>query len=56
MDARSGIGDWLGRLIQMTLALYLIPALVIVLVVGSVGILVLTVGRLFLGPIPKSIG
>ena len=35
------------RLIQMTLALYLIPALLIVLLVGAVGILVVGVIRFF---------
>ena len=35
------------RLIQMTLVLYLIPALLIVLLVGAVGILVVGVIRFF---------
>jgi len=35
------------RLIQMTLALYLIPAFLIVLLVGAVGILVIGVVRFF---------
>ena len=35
------------RLIQMTLALYLVPALLIVLLVGAVGILVIDVIRSF---------
>ncbi len=35
------------RLIQMTLALYLIPAFLIVLLVGAVGILVVGVIRFF---------
>ena len=35
----------------MTLALYLIPALWVVLVVGGMGMLVLAIGRLFTGPI-----
>jgi len=35
------------RLIQMTLALYLIPAFLIVLLVGAVGILVVGVSRFF---------
>ena len=40
----------------MALALYLVPALLIVLVVGGVGMLVLTVGRLLMGPIQRSVG
>ena len=36
-----------GRLIQITLALYLLPALLIVLLVGGVGILAVLVSRLF---------
>jgi len=35
------------RLVQMTLALYLIPAFLIVLLVGAVGILVVGVIRFF---------
>jgi len=56
MDKRSDYTDLAGRLIQMALALYLIPALLIVLVVGGVGMLVLTVGRLLTGPIQRSVG
>jgi hypothetical protein len=37
--------DWLGRLIQITLALYLIPALLVVLVVGGIGMVVLAAAR-----------
>jgi hypothetical protein len=55
MDNRLVRSDLAGRLIQMTLAFYLVPALLIVLVVGGVGMLVLTVGRL-LGPIQRSVG
>lgn len=40
---RSSLGCWL---IRTTLALYLLPALLIVLLVGAVGILVLDVARL----------
>ena len=36
-----------GRLIQITLALYLLPALLIVLLVGGAGILAVLVSRLF---------
>ena len=37
---------WLGRPIQVALTLYLIPALLVVLVVGGIGMLVLAVARL----------
>ena len=38
---------WLGRLIQVALGLYLIPALLVVLLVGGIGMLVLAVAWLF---------
>jgi nitrate reductase NapE component len=50
-DRRSVASDHAGRLIQIALALYLIPALVVVLAVGGVGMMVLMVGRLVTGPI-----
>jgi hypothetical protein len=53
---RLDCSDLAGRLIQMALAFYLIPALLIVLVVGGMGMLVLTVSRLFTGPIQGSVG
>jgi hypothetical protein len=56
MDNRSDWTDLAGRLIQMALALYLLPALLIVLVVGGVGMLVLAVGRSLTGPIRRSVG
>jgi len=56
VDNRSVKRDLAGRLIQIALALYLVPALLVVLVVGGVGMLVLTVGRLFSGPIQRSVG
>jgi hypothetical protein len=56
MDTRLAGSAVAGRAIQMALALYLVPALLIVLVVGGVGILVLAVGRLFMGPMPRSVG
>jgi hypothetical protein len=40
-----------GRLSQITLALYLLPALLAVLVVGGVGIFILKLSQLFSGPI-----
>lgn len=36
-----------GRVIQITLAVYLLPAFLIILMVGGVGILVLKIGRIF---------
>jgi nitrate reductase NapE component len=56
MDSRIDCSDLLGRLIHMVLALYLLPALLIVLVVGGVGMLVLMMGRLFFGPMRRSVG
>jgi len=41
--------DRVGRPIQIALALYLVPALVVVLVVGAVGMLILATARLFVG-------
>ena len=37
----------LGRLIQVALAFYLIPVLLIVLVVGGVGMVILAIARVF---------
>ena len=56
MDIRSVSGDRAGRLLQMALAIYLIPALLVVLVASAVGMLILTVGRLFANPLPRSAG
>ena len=54
MDGMSGLMDGqaqgtmrLGGLIQAVLALYLIPVLLIVLVVGGIGMLILAVARVF---------
>jgi hypothetical protein len=47
----SVASDYAGRLIQTALVLYLIPALLVVLAVGSVGIMVVGVGRLLIGPV-----
>jgi hypothetical protein len=41
LEGRTG---W-GRLIQMALAIYLIPALLVVLLVGGIGILVLAAAQ-----------
>jgi hypothetical protein len=47
-----------GRLIQIVLALYLMPVLLVVLMVGGAGLLVLAVGRLIsaAGPIRYTAG
>jgi hypothetical protein len=55
LEKRSIATDRASRLIQVALALYLIPALLVVLTVGGVGILVLGIGRLFTGPIQESV-
>ena len=39
--------DWAGRLVQIALAIYLLPALLVVLVVGGLGMLVIAVVSLF---------
>jgi serine kinase of HPr protein (carbohydrate metabolism regulator) len=44
-----------GRLIQITLAIYLLPALMAVFVVGGVGICLLKFGQLLTGPIQRSV-
>jgi hypothetical protein len=43
---RSEGTAWLSRLIQIALAIYLIPALLIVLVVGGLGMVVVAAARL----------
>ncbi len=40
-----------GRIIQVGLALYLLPALMVVLAVGGLGMLILAGGRLLYAPI-----
>ena len=52
----SVASDYAGRLIQIALALYLIPALLVVLAVGSVGIMAVGVGRLLIGPVRGPLG
>ena len=56
IDRRTGASDRTGRLIRMVLGIYLLPALLVVLVVGGVGILVVAVGKLVEGPIQSSVG
>ena len=46
-EERSVVSHLAGRLIQITLALYLLPALLIVVVVGGAGNLALMVSQLF---------
>ncbi len=55
-DRRPVASDHAGRLIQITLALCLTPALLVVLAVGGAGMIVLAVGRLVTGPVRKSLG
>ena len=55
-DRRSGANDHTGRFIQIALALYLIPALLVVLAVGGVGMTVLVIGRLVTGPVREPLG
>jgi hypothetical protein len=45
-----------GRLIQITLAVYLLPALMAVIVVGGAGICLLKFGQLFTGLVQTSLG
>jgi nitrate reductase NapE component len=45
MDMRPSDVRGLSRLVQVALAVYLIPALLIVLVVGGCGMLILAVAR-----------
>lgn len=50
-EEESAISHLAGRLIQITLALYLLPALLAVLAVGGVGIFILKFIRFFSGPL-----
>ena len=45
-EEHSGLYYLAGRLIQITLVLYLLPALLVVLVVGAAGLLALKIGRI----------
>jgi hypothetical protein len=45
-DEESSVSRLAGRLIQITLALYLLPALLAVLVVGGIGIFILKFSQL----------
>jgi hypothetical protein len=46
-DGGSAVNYYVGRLIQIALALWLLPALVIVLAVGGIGIVALAISRMF---------
>lgn len=52
------VSDIAGRLIQVILALYLIPVLFFVLMVGGMGCIVLSLGRLIstVNPIHRTAG
>ena len=54
-EEESVLSHLAGRLIQITLALYLLPALLAVLVVGVLGTFILKCSQLFLGPVKKSV-
>jgi hypothetical protein len=56
VDKRPVGSDLAGRMIQIALALYLLPVLVIVVAVSCLGMLVLLVSRLVTGLIHKSAG
>lgn len=45
VDGDSAPYQLAGRIIQITLAVYLLPALLVVLMVGGLGILVMRIGR-----------
>jgi hypothetical protein len=55
-NRRPVASDHAARLIQIALALYLIPALLVVLAVGGVGMMVLVVGRLVTDPVREPLG
>lgn len=54
-DGDSAVNYHGGRLIQIALTLWLLPALVILLAVGGMGIMVLTISRMLIGPAPQSL-
>jgi hypothetical protein len=55
-EEQSVVSHLAGRLIQIILALYLLPALMVVLVVGGVGIFILKISHILTGPIERSAG
>ena len=46
-DGGSTVNYYAGRLIQISLTLWLVPALVIVLALGGIGILAIAISRVF---------
>jgi hypothetical protein len=56
MEKQAVASDLTGRLIQVALALYLLPALLVVLAVGSIGMLVVAASRLFAGLVRGLVG
>ncbi len=48
------VSDAAGRLVQMTLAIYLLPVLLVVLGMGGLGMLAIWTGRFFAGPLRGS--
>jgi hypothetical protein len=56
VDKRSDAIDWAGPPIRVALTVYLIPALLAVLAVGLLGMLVLSVGGMFTGPVRRPVG
>jgi hypothetical protein len=53
---RFSLGDVVGRLIQVALALYLVPVLLVVLLVSAVGMALVAIARLFTSPIHTPVG
>jgi hypothetical protein len=54
-DEEPSVSRLAGRLIQITLALYLLPALLAVLVVGGIGIFILKFSQLLTTPTKGSL-
>jgi hypothetical protein len=53
-DADSAVNYCVGRLIQIALVLWLLPALAIVLAVGGIGIVALAISRVLTGPVSQA--
>jgi hypothetical protein len=54
-DEESSVSRLAGRLIQITLVLYLLPALLAVLAVGGIGIFILKFSQLLTTPTKESL-
>jgi hypothetical protein len=52
-DADAAVNYYVGRSIQIALALWLLPALIIVLAVGGIGIVALAINRMLTGPVSQ---